>query len=210
MPQRLVRLGSASAAVSAGAIVLVISAGPADAAAAEICKKGTDPASTIENWKCNLGNLREAILPKSPAAPTPAPTKPAGPAPQKTSKTTPHKLPARTPPRRAAPRGAPAPSTMTDARGLRPYGGAAPPSRSLVPPGVPPGVLPSPEVADPDVYQTSGTPRTRLISPVAATEGDTARTPWVAAAAGAAGAVAALHLSVAGRTLRRRAVPGRR
>ncbi|TYB41472.1 hypothetical protein [Actinomadura chibensis] len=208
MPQRLVRLGSASAAVSAGAIVLVLSAGPADAAAAEVCKKGTDPASTIENWKCNLGNLREAILPKSPAAPTPAPTKPASPAPpKKTSKTTPHKAPARTPPRRAAPRGAPPPSTMTDARGLRPYGGAAPPSGTVAPPGV----LPPPEVADPDVYQTSGTPRTRLVSPVAAAEdGGAARTPWVAAAAGAAGAVAALHFSVAGRALRRRAAPARR
>ncbi|TMQ81479.1 hypothetical protein ETD83_41440, partial [Actinomadura soli] len=63
MPHRLRRLGSASAAITAGALVLLLPAPAADAATTDTCKKGTDPASTIENWTCNLGNLREALLP---------------------------------------------------------------------------------------------------------------------------------------------------
>ena len=96
MPQRLRRLGTASAAVSAGALVLVLAA-PAAEAAAETCKKGVDPESTVENWKCNLGNLREAITPKSP---TPAPPpKTVKPVPEKSTKKTrtPAKAPAKPP-----------------------------------------------------------------------------------------------------------------
>ncbi|TDE11534.1 hypothetical protein, partial [Actinomadura sp. 6K520] len=70
MPQRLRRVGTASAAVSAGALVLVLAAPAQPAAAAEECKKGVDPETTLENWKCNLGNLREALTPKTPT-PTP-------------------------------------------------------------------------------------------------------------------------------------------
>ncbi|NVI85735.1 hypothetical protein [Actinomadura sp. BRA 177] len=91
MPQRLRRLGSASAAVSAGALVLVLAAPAPGAAAAEQCKKGVDPETTIENWKCNLGNLREALTPKSPTpTPTPKPTpkKTSSAKPKKTTKST--------------------------------------------------------------------------------------------------------------------------
>ncbi|TDD59681.1 hypothetical protein [Actinomadura rubrisoli] len=211
MPQRLRRLGSASAAVSAGALVLVLGAPSADAAASgRPCKKGTDPASTIENWKCNLGNLRDAINPPKSPAPKPAP-KPA----KHTKKTSPKKNAGggkSTSPSRGsrAPSGTPgggggsggAPATMTGAGGLQPYKGTAPSGL--------PGVLPSPEVAaDPNGYlPQSGTapvPQTRLISPVAASQHQGGQTAWVAAAAGAAGAVAALNISVVGRGLRRRA-----
>ncbi|MWA00448.1 hypothetical protein F8568_008680 [Actinomadura sp. LD22] len=219
MPQRLRRLGTASAAVSAGALVLVLAA-PAGEAAAETCKKGTDPASTIENWKCNLGNLRKALTPTPTPTPKPTPTeqtkKPAAPkAPKKT------KAPARSgrssgsggsggsgsAPSGGAGGGA---SAMTGGEGLKPYDGKAPlPSSGL------PGVLPTPEIAaDPNAYRaapgTAAMPQTRLISPVASSERDGDQMLWVAAAAGAAGAVAALNISVAGRSLRRSAAARRR
>lgn len=205
MPQRLRRLGTASAAVSAGALVLLL-ATPAEAAAPETCKKGVDPESTIENWKCNLGNLREALTPKSPApAPKPTPSKTVKPAPEKTSVKKPGRAPAKAP-REPAPApggGGDAPSAMTGAGGLRPYSGQ-PPTSGL------PGVLPTPEIAaDPNAYRyastgTAAMPQTRLISPVAASGRDDGQMLLVAAAAGAAGAVGALNLSVAGRALRRR------
>ncbi|MEU9842072.1 hypothetical protein AB0C69_22910 [Actinomadura sp. NPDC048032] len=206
MPQRLRRLGTASAAVSAGALVLVLAA-PAAEAAAETCKKGVDPESTVENWKCNLGNLREALTPKTPA-PTPAPTKSLKPVPEKTTKKTrtPAKAPAKAP--RKAPsapsggRGAvPGPAPMTGPGGLKPYSGQAPATAAGLP-----GVLPTPEIAA-DPYAAGGTaamPQTRLISPVAATGQDNGQMMLIAAAAGAAGAVGALNVSVAGRALRRR------
>ncbi|MEU8308277.1 hypothetical protein AB0C84_32420 [Actinomadura sp. NPDC048955] len=209
MPQRLRRLGTASAAVSAGALVLVLAA-PAAEAAAETCKKGVDPESTVENWKCNLGNLREAITPKSPT-PAPAPSKTVKPVPERTSKKTrtPAKAPAKAPRGPAsAPSGgraAPGPAPMTGPGGLKPYSGQAPATAAGLP-----GVLPTPEIAaDPNAYRnasagTAAMPQTRLISPVAATGQDDGQMVLVAAAAGAAGAVGALNVSVAGRALRRR------
>ncbi|MEO3824510.1 hypothetical protein [Actinomadura sp. B10D3] len=207
MPQRLRRLGTASAAVSAGALVLLLST-PAEAAAAETCKKGVDPESTIENWKCNLGNLREALTPKSPTpTPKPTPSKTVRPAPEKTSVKKPGKAPAKAP-RKPSPKprgGGDAPVPMTGAEGLRPYSGQAPPAQSGLP-----GVLPTPEIAaNPNAYRyastgTAAVPQTRLISPVAASGADDGRMLLVAAAAGAAGAVGALNVSVAGRALRRR------
>ncbi|MGP4028616.1 hypothetical protein [Actinomadura sp. 3N407] len=214
MPQRLRRVGTASAAVSAGALVLLLSAPAAEAAPAEVCKKGVDPETTIEDWKCNLGNIREALTPKTPT-PTPKPTQ------SKTvqKKTTPSKssgnrtstAPAKkTRKPSSAPGGGAAapPATMTDSQGLRPYTDK-PPSTA---PGLP-GVLPTPEIAaDPNAYRnlpagTVAMPQTRLVSPVAASQPDDSRhLLLVAAAAGAAGAAGALNLSVAGRTLRRRGV----
>ncbi|MFI0479973.1 hypothetical protein [Actinomadura sp. 9N215] len=205
MPHRLRRLGSASAAVTAGALVLLPPAPAANAATADTCKKGTDLASTIDNLACNLGNLRDALLPASPAPP-PKPTppkKPQKPAPGNNGAEAPEKAPRKPPPAASAPRGR-APSTMTNADGLAPYTDGPPHDAPL-----PPGALPVPEVAKvPDTDRPPGTvaaPRTHLISPVAASGNDSGQTPWVAAAAGAAGAVAALNLSVAGRALRRRA-----
>ncbi|MGI5329231.1 hypothetical protein [Actinomadura nitritigenes] len=213
MPQRLRRLGTASAAVSAGALVLVLAA-PASEAAADTCKKGTDPASTIENWKCNLGNLRKALTPTPTPTPTPKPTpteqtkKPAVPkAPKKT------KAPARSGGTGSAPSGGgtagSGPAPMTGAGGLKPYDDKAPlPAAGL------PGVLPTPEIAaDPNAYRAAGSaamPQTRLISPVASSEHESNQMLWVAAAAGAAGAVAALNISVAGRSIRRSAAARRR
>ncbi|GGT79705.1 hypothetical protein GCM10010177_43170 [Actinomadura citrea] len=205
MPQRLRRLGTASAAVSAGALVLVLAA-PAAEAAAETCKKGVDPESTVENWKCNLGNLREAITPKSP---TPAPPpKTVKPVPEKSTKKTrtPAKAPAKAP-RKApsAPGGGRAtaggPAPMTGPGGLKPYSGQTPATAAGLP-----GVLPTPEIAaDPNAPGgTAAMPQTRLISPVAASGQDNGQMMLVAAAAGAAGAVGALNMSVAGRALRRR------
>ncbi|MFD0690401.1 hypothetical protein [Actinomadura fibrosa] len=207
MPQQLLRLGSASAAVSAGALVLLLAAPAADAAASERpCAKGTDPASTIENWKCNLGNLREALTPKTPTpSPSTKPTKQTKAAPKKSSPSKAAKAPAKTSAGSRAPSGTPsgggaggAPSTMTGGQGLKPYKGTSPSGLT--------GVLPTPEIAtDPNGYLAAGTPQTRLISPVAASQRQDDQMAWVAAAAGAAGAVAALNLSVAGRSLRRRA-----
>ncbi|WP_192809339.1 hypothetical protein [Actinomadura montaniterrae] len=213
MPQRLRRLGTASAAVSAGALVLVLAA-PAGEAAADTCKKGTDPASTIENWKCNLGNLRKALTPTPTPTPKPTPTEqtkkpavPKAPAPKKT------KAPARSGGSGSVPSGGGAgsgPSAMTGGSGLKPYDDKAPlPSSGL------PGVLPTPEIAaDPNAYRaapgSAAMPQTRLISPVASSEHESDQMLWVAAAAGAAGAVAALNISVAGRSLRRSAAARRR
>ncbi|WP_149258238.1 hypothetical protein [Actinomadura sp. K4S16] len=206
MPQRLRRLGTASAAVSAGALVVVLSA---PAAEAETCKKGVDPQSTIENWKCNLGNLREGLTPKP--TPTPTPSKTAKPVPEKSTKKT--RTPAKAPVKARKPASAPSggqgaasgPAPMTGPGGLKPYKGQAP----VTAPGLP-GVLPTPEIAaDPNAYAnasggTAAVPQTRLISPVAASGQDNGQMLLVAAAAGAAGAVGALHISVAGRALRRR------
>ncbi|WP_067805517.1 hypothetical protein [Actinomadura formosensis] len=211
MPQRLRRLGSASAAVSAGALVLVLAAPAGEAAAAETCRKGVDPESTVENWKCNLGNLRDALTPKSPA-PTPKPT-PRKTGENKTKRTTqrPVRAPAKAPRtpsglpgggRGAAPSG---PAPMTGGDGLKPYSGEAPAGASGLP-----GVLPTPEIAaGPNAHQnspggTAAMPQTRLISPVADSGEDNRQMLLVAAAAGAAGAAGALNLSVAGRALRRR------
>lgn len=207
MPQRLRRLGTASAAVSAGALVLVLAAPAAEAA--ETCKKGVDPESTVENWKCNLGNLRESLTPKSPT-PAPAPSRTVKPE-KSTKKTrTPARAPAKAPRKTSsAPSGgrgaASGPAPMTGPGGLKPYSGQAPATAAGLP-----GVLPTPEIAaDPNAYRnvsggTAAMPQTRLISPVAATGQDNGQTLLVAAAAGAAGAVGALNLSVAGRALRRR------
>src|SRR5688500_10469567 len=78
--QRFRRFGSTTTAVSAGAMVLVFLGAPAayagTAAAPKPCKKGTDPQSTLENWKCQLGNLRESLTPKKPqTTPKPTPSK---------------------------------------------------------------------------------------------------------------------------------------
>jgi len=206
MPQGLRRLGSASAAVSAGALVLVLAAPAANAA--ETCKKGVDPESTIENWKCNLGNLREALTPESPTpTPTPTPKKTTQNTTKKTTRNTPT-APAKAPRRPAsAPSGGqgPGPSAMTGGAGLKPYTGGAPSAASGLP-----GVLPTPEIAaDPNAYRnasggTAAMPQTRLISPVAASGTGDDQMLLVAAAAGAAGAVGALNISVAGRAMRRR------
>ena len=57
MPQkrRFRRLGSTSAAVSFGAITLVVTAaGPASAGTAEDCPRGSGPVTTLQNVPCRL------------------------------------------------------------------------------------------------------------------------------------------------------------
>ncbi|WP_433338394.1 hypothetical protein [Spirillospora sp. CA-294931] len=214
--RHLMRLGTASTAVSAGALALVFLGAPAAnaqaAAAPKPCKKGTDPASTIDNWKCQFDNWRESLNPKKPATQKPPAKKPpaknTGGGEAKPAKPAKGKVPSGksggSAPRVSVPSGSLAPQTAPE--GLRPYTpdtGAAPRL---------PGVLPTPEIAaDPSAYLppagdgTGVRPQTRIMSPVAASEpsGGQTTTLWVAAAAGAAGAVGALNLSVAGRSLRR-------
>ncbi|MGI5169434.1 hypothetical protein ACQEU3_34305 [Spirillospora sp. CA-253888] len=218
MPQqrRFRRLGSASTAVSAGALVLVFLGAPAayaqSAAAPQKCKKGVDPATTIDNWKCQLGNWRDSLTPKP--TPTPKPTKPT----PKPSKKPPLDkgsggkerksgggkkgggAPSVSAPTGSLPSGGGA-TTMNRPEGLQPYAPNGGQNGANLP-----GLLPTPQVAaDPSAYQApAGTaPQTRLISPVAATEHDQNQILWVAAASGAAGAVLALNLSVLGRRMRR-------
>ncbi|GAA2591841.1 hypothetical protein GCM10010411_26010 [Actinomadura fulvescens] len=211
--QRFRRLGSTTTAVSAGALVLVFLGAPAayaGTAAPKPCKKGTDPQSTIENWKCQLGNLRESLTPKKPQT-TPKKTAPSKKPPLKKSSGGKSSK---------SSKGSPAPSgggsggqaqqgngpvTLNRPGSVQPYT----PSTPAVTPNLP-GVLPTPEVAaDPRAYlQRPGAPQTRLISPVAASDAQDGEVMWVAAAAAAAGAVGALNLSVLGRRLRRRAESG--
>ncbi|GAA3978295.1 hypothetical protein GCM10023085_70910 [Actinomadura viridis] len=212
---RLGRIGAASA-LSAGALTLMaLSAPPAAAAAPRPCPKGTDPASTIDNWKCQLDNIRDGLEPKDPApspAPAPAPTK-------KPPKKTPETSPAKPPRRKADPpsgkdRGAPgrqvAPPPMSPQSrpySVQPYSTGGAPQL--------PGLLPAPQVAGPQGAAQGGPmPRTRLTAPVAASERqDAPATLWVAAAAGAAGMVGAFNISFLGRDLRRRharSIAGRR
>ncbi|WP_030167747.1 hypothetical protein [Spirillospora albida] len=208
--RRLVRLGSAGTAVSAGALVLLIAGAPA-ADAAQECKKGTDPASTLENWKCQLDNIRKELEPKPAPTPTPKPNPgPTKPADDGESRTDPVKEKPKPKPKPVTGGGsggggalppASGPSAMSGPEGLRPYSGATPSTA----PGLP-GVLPTPEVAGPNAAPASGggavVPQTRLIAPVAATRHENGEMLWVAAAAAAAGAVGALHLSVLGRRVR--------
>ncbi|MEV5831600.1 hypothetical protein AB0L25_39165 [Spirillospora sp. NPDC052242] len=208
--RRLVRAGTASAAVSAGALALLFTAPAAHAAAApEVCKEGTDPASTIENWKCRLGNIRESLAPGTPSpSPTPPPSSSAPAKPSEPSEEPEEPAPEPEPERSEAAGGGAggAPPPVLEA----PVGDAPPAADVEVPAPEPAGgVLPAPEIAPEPV--AAARPQTRLVAPVAATGEQTDRAVWVAAAAASAGAVAAVHLSVAGRVLRARhaAAPAR-
>ncbi|MFC5187384.1 hypothetical protein [Actinomadura harenae] len=230
MPQqrRLRRIGSAATAVSATALVMTVFGSPAAhagtsasaaaaAAAARPCKKGTDPASTLENWKCQLDNLRDRVDHHNTPSPTPTPTKKPG-----TSVKGPGGNGAgdhdnggggggggKTPkggdggggPKVTVPTGN-APSLMND-RPPQPLTAAAPDGRetNLT------GLLPTPQVAGPDGAPAAGAllPQTHLVSPVAASEPTGGgQMVWVAGSAAVIGAAAALNLSHIARTMRRR------
>ncbi|MFI0353659.1 hypothetical protein [Actinomadura sp. 9N407] len=214
MPQqqrRMRRFGSAtgvSVGVSAGALVLVaLSAPPAAAAtAAKPCPEGTDPASTIDNWKCQLDNIREDLEPKP--TPSPTPTRPVVKKPPKKETGSTPKAPARKPKAPSRDGGANGPGGQLPPSAVAPQsapGGLKPYSPGSAPdlPGVP-GLLPAPEVAGSPAAYDGTMPQTRLTTPVAASERQDAPaiTLWVAAAAGAAGAVGAVNISVLGRRLR--------
>jgi len=198
--------------VSAGALVLLFMGAPAayaDSSAVEQkCKKGTDPASTIENWKCQLGNLRDKLTPKKPAA-TPKPTPSKKPPLKKGSGSdgsskTPKKSSGSSGGTGGLPSGGNGGATTLNAPGsVQPYSSKVPTTTPNLP-----GVLPTPQVAaDPSAYQrTAAAPQTRLVSSAEATPPrNDVQIVWVAAAAGAAGAVGALNISVLGRRLRQRA-----
>ncbi|GAA1591361.1 hypothetical protein GCM10009678_87000 [Actinomadura kijaniata] len=209
MPQqrRFRRLGSATA-VSAGTLALVFLGAPAahaGTAGTTQCKKGTDPASTIENWKCQWKNWQDSLKPKPKPTPKPTPKpKPSTKPPAKVDKDKSRPKPRDGAPKVRVPQGNPsAPggaAPMNQPEGLRPYKpGDAPAPANL------PGVLPTPQVADPGAFPapSGAVPQTRLISPVAAADHDSTEMVWVAAAAGAAGAMLGVNLSAVGRRLRR-------
>lgn len=214
--QRFRRLGSTTA-VSAGALTLVFFGAPpayAGTAAPQPCAKGVDPATTIENWKCQLGNLRESVMPSKTPAPSPSPSKKPALKPSTSGKS--GKTSSGSAPKSRSTGGGGGgqtssgngPSALSRPGSVQPY--------TDVPSAAPnlPGVLPTPEIAaDPRAYLQrpagGATPQTRLISPVASSERDDAQMAWVAAAAAAAGAVGALNLSVLGRGIRRRTESGR-
>ncbi|WP_026413015.1 hypothetical protein [Actinomadura oligospora] len=229
MPQqrRLRRIGSAATAVSATALVVTVLGSPAayagtattTATAARTCKKGTDPKSTLENWKCQLDDLRDRIDHHNTPSPTPTRSKP----PAKTVKSPGgdgkgdnsgggngerDKAPQGNGgggdgggPRVNVPTGN-GPSLMSD-QAPQPFPAAAPNGRqsNLT------GLLPAPQVAGPDGVQPGGAPvpQTRLVSPVAASEPTKGgQMIWVAGSAAVIGAAAALNLSHIARQMRRR------
>ncbi|MBW8483365.1 hypothetical protein [Actinomadura parmotrematis] len=223
MPQqrrRFRRFGTTATAVSAGTLALVFLGAPpvyaASAAAPKTCAKGTDPATTIENWKCQWNNWQDSVKPKPTPTPTPKP------APSKTAK--PVKTVKPKPVKRTAPKGGSGGTRVSVPSGASLSSGATAQSVSgglspyvANPQTAPqlPGVLPAPQVAagPGSAQQTTAllaaAPQTRLMSPVSATERQNRQTLWVAAASAAAGAAAALNLSVLGRRLGRPQARGR-
>jgi hypothetical protein len=196
---RFRRFGQVTTVVSATTIALVVLGGPSAYAEGQ-CKKGTDPKTTLENWKCQWDGLWK---PKKPATP---PKKPATPAkPNKPNKPAKPKAKAlKAPPARrggastpAIPQ-VPAGSTSTASRpgGLQPYNPNSAPEL--------PGLLPAPQVAgDATAYDRSAPlPETHLISPVAATQPAGKQMLWVAIAAATAGAVGTMNLTVLSRRRR--------
>ncbi|MCP2341481.1 hypothetical protein [Actinomadura rupiterrae] len=226
MPQqrRFVRLGSAATAVSATALVITAFGAPAasaeaaSASAAKPCKKGTDPKSTVENWKCQLDNLRDRFDHHNTPSPTPTKShdkdinRPGGDgtggggdkngnggggdkAPNNGNGG----------PRTSVPSGNG--PTLMDNQAPQPFPSGTPNGQQ---PNVP-GLLPAPQVAGPGAQPVGSqpVPQTHLVSPVAASERtEGGQMLWVAGAAAVVGAAAALNLSHIGRQIRRR--PGRR
>lgn len=205
MPQRhILRLGT-TAAMSAGALTLLLLTAPP--AGADECPPGTDPESTLKNWQCQWDRL---INKPSPTPPPKTPAKPPAKKPTKkpVAKKPVAKEPVRKSPKRpyTAPTGDGAVGTRTPiaaySRGVKltPYTPGA--GTDL------PGVLPQPNVAAAPL--PNGSPgdasavlHTRLVAPIAAAEQrQNDQMLWVAAASGLAGAVGALNISVAGRRLR--------
>ncbi|WP_155884900.1 hypothetical protein [Actinomadura flavalba] len=211
MPQqrRFRRLGTATA-VPAGVVALVFLGAPsAQAAAPAECKKGTDPASTIDNWKCQWKNFEEGLKPKPSPTPKPPVKKPVA-KPAKPPKKAPAKAPKSRPVAKPKAPSAQVPTGTIPAPQPPPSGGVTTMSRTVAQPYTPTpgtGILPAPQVAtDPNTLPdaTATVPQTRLISQVAAAEPANGEMLWVATAAAAAGAVGALQLMVIGRATRRR------
>jgi hypothetical protein len=208
--RRIRRLGITSAAISTGAVALLVgAAGPADAASSS-CPVGHDPASTLKSIQCQLrqaaqnwqNQINKLTHPQQPTAPQ---TGDNAQHPQPPAKASPSKPQA----------GAGQPSTPHISNPSVPAGTATP--DGVLRPGPGPGVaapltapLPflgqSPQVAAEASLPGSGAPETHLISPAAATSSasQTSVSPIiVAGVSGLAGAVVALNLSYAARRIRR-------
>jgi hypothetical protein len=197
--RRFRRLGVTSAAVTVGALaILVGGASPADAATTT-CAMGHDPATTIKSIQCQLQetgqHIQQAIdklIHKKPAPVKAPPKKPAVPK-QSTKGLTRQPKTVRVPQRTAGGVGT-GTTVLSNPNSVRPYQpGTTTPQL--------PGLLP--QVAD---QQPSGTiTETHLVAPVAQTERRPQASPlWVAGAAGMAGAVGAFNLGLAGRRRRLR------
>jgi hypothetical protein len=202
--RRFRRLGVTSAAVTVGACALLIGgASPADAATTK-CAMGHDPATTVKSIECQLKETGTAIQKaidklthKAPPAAKPPVKKPPvkmKPAKKPTKRT--QAAPAA--PQASAGGGGTAATPLNNPGSVRPY----------TPQGTTPqlpGLLPEqPQVAD----QLPAGPitETHLVAPVAQTERQAPASPvWIAGAAGMAGAVGALNLSLARRRRRVRA-----
>jgi len=203
--RRFRRLGFASAAISAGAFALVVGvASPADASTSANCVPGHDAASALKYLQCLANNIQNGVnkfLHPTTAAPTKTST------PKATAKKTPAGVKhskAAAPVRKA---------NSAPARVTLPSGGTQPlaaPGQVVPVAGQPPqvgGFVPQlPQVAGSGAQ--AATEETHLIAPVAATTADApariGEPVPVAAAAGLAGIVAALNISIATRRLRRR------
>lgn len=189
------RIGRTSALASAGALSLVLLSAP-PAYAEKKCADGTDPATTIDNWKCQLDNLRERLEQPTPT-PAPDPGEDRSDEPAKDPVKKPVKKPVAKRPKApavtrpapvAAPSGDDVPAPQSAAN--RPYDAAVPDVT---------GLLPDPQVAALPPASGAPLPQARLVAQVGETPGQPGTVPLVAAAAGLAGAAAALNLSVAGR-----------
>lgn len=205
--RRLGKTGKATVAVSAGALVLVMGGAPpahaATAAAGKPCPKIVDPQSAVKHIQCQLDKIRKKLTPKPDPKPAQPPkkkakiTKPAKKKPSTPTKTTKNRPKTTV----QVPSGSAEVPRVYSAPGLKPY-------EQTVQPGLS-GYLPAPEVAAQPVVsgQSGAFTGTRLIAPVAATERQGGRDEmvlWTALAAGAAGAVGAMQISIVGRSLRRR------
>jgi len=213
------RLGAASLALSAGALLVFAAPAPAAAAAPKKCVKGHDPETSIADIKCQFDNNVEAIKKKldeingknqqqentdkepKDIQGTKKPDKSVKkPKPRKTVRNTP-----------AAPQTsvrAPSNFTVQPPRDLAPEA----PRESVS------DALPEqPQVAEAPTPQSSppvlALPETRMVEPVAAAEpieADTERALWAAGGAAAATAVVMGQFSLIGARLRRRALQARR
>lgn len=203
--RRFGRPGRAATVVSAGALVLLVGGAPPAHAAAppRPCPKVVDPASALKHLQCQLERIRKQFTPKPKPQPQPkktvkkgkkAPPTPKSAQPAKRAKTTKPSGEA------AAPSG-----LVTAPRAYTGMGGPAAYRQNA--PAALPAYLPAPEIAarPGPAGQTVVLTGTRLIAPVAASgpQQDT-RVLWAALAAGTAGAVGAMNLSVMSRSIRRR------
>jgi hypothetical protein len=200
MPWRQRRLGRVVAAACIGAAAMTITMTvPAAAASGSADCPGVDLRNPLGSVKCPVDGVTRRLLPSPPATSAPATSSAPEPTSAPAVKRSDGAPPAR-PTRRAARRPAPADGA---ARGGAGHGGSAaepaPPMPATVglPQAEPPD--PYPEVAGDPAYD--GAPGRTAVRAASTTED--ARILWIGVATALVTALCALHLSVAGRRLRR-------